>query len=50
LSRYGVKSCDTLWNRLILDLNGASEAVGWTIDELRDIVHGLKAVFLAFST
>ena len=25
---YGVKSSDTLWNRLILDLNRAYEAVG----------------------
>ncbi len=47
---YGVKSSDTLWNRLILDLNRASEAVGRGIDELREIVSGLKAVFLAFCT
>ena len=32
---YGVKSSDTLWNRLILDLNRASEAVAQTIAELR---------------
>ena len=47
---YGVKSSDTLWNRLILDLNRASEAVGRGIDELRKIVSGLKALFLAFCT
>ena len=47
---YGVKSSDTLWNRLILDLNRASEAVGRPIAELREIVSGLKAVFLAFCT
>ena len=47
---YGVKSSDTLWNRLILDLNRASEAVGRSIAELREIVSGLKAVFLAFCT
>ena len=47
---YGVKSWDTLWNRLILDLKRASEAVGRGIDELREIVSGLKAVFLAFCT
>jgi len=47
---YGVKSCDTLWNRLILDLNRASEAVGRTIAELRQIAAGLKAVFLGFCT
>lgn len=47
---YGVKSSDTLWNRLILDLNRASEAVGRTIAELREITSSLKAVFLAFCT
>ena len=47
---YGVKSSDTLWNRLILDLNRASEAVGRTIGALRDIVGGLKVVFLGFCT
>jgi transposase len=47
---YGVKSSDTLWHRLILDLNRASEAVGRSIAELREIVSGLKAVFLGFCT
>ena len=47
---YGVKSADTLWNRLLLDLNRASEAAGRTIANLREIVSGLKAVFLAFCT
>ena len=47
---YGVKSSDTLWNRLILDLNRAAEAVGRTIAELREITSGLKAVFLGFCT
>jgi len=47
---YGVKSSDTLWKRLILDLNRASEAVGRTIAEVRQIVSRLKAVFLAFCT
>ena len=47
---YGVRSADTLWNRLLLDLNRASETAGRTIAELRDIVSGLKAVFLAFCT
>ena len=47
---YGVKSAGTLWNRLILDLNRASEAVGQSIAELREITSGLKAVFLAFCT
>lgn len=47
---YGVKSSETLWKRLILDLNRASEAVGRTIAELRQIVNSLKAIFLAFCT
>ena len=47
---YGVKSSDTLWNRLILDLNRASDALGRSIGDLREIVSGLKAVFLAFCT
>ena len=47
---YGVKSSGTLWNRLILDLNRASEAVGQSIAELREITSGLKTVFLAFCT
>ena len=47
---YGVKSADTLWSRLILDLNRSSEVVGRTIAELREITSRLKAVFLAFCT
>lgn len=47
---YGVKSSETLWNRLILDLNRASDAVGRSIAELREMVSRLKAVFLAFCT
>jgi transposase len=47
---YGLKSSGTLWNRLILDLNRASDAVGRSIGELREIVGDLKAVFLAICT
>ena len=42
---YGLKSADSLWSRLILDLNRASEAIGWTIEQIRQIAHGLKALF-----
>jgi transposase len=42
---YGIKSTDTLWNRLILDLNWASKAMGKTIEQIRGLVDGLKAVF-----
>jgi transposase len=42
---YGLKSADSLWNRLILDLNRASEAVGWSIEQIRRLARGLKALF-----
>jgi transposase len=42
---YGLKSADSLWNRLILDLNRASEAIGWSIKQIRQIASGLKARF-----
>src|SRR6201993_2834774 len=29
---YGLKSADSLWNRLILDLNRASQAIGWALE------------------
>ena len=45
-----MKSSDTLWNRLIVDLNRASDAVGRSIGEPREMVSRLKAVFLAFCT
>ena len=47
---YGLKTAKTLFSRLILDLNRASEAVGRSIAELRETAAGLKAVFLAFCT
>ncbi len=40
-----MKSADSLWNRLILDLNRASEAIGWSIEQIRQIASGLKALF-----
>ena len=42
---YGLKSARSLWDRLILDLNRASDAIGWSIDEIRQMGHGLKALF-----
>jgi transposase len=42
---YGVKSADTLWKRLILDLNRASEAIGRSIEQIRRIAQGLTALF-----
>jgi transposase len=42
---YGLKSAKSLWDRLILDLNRTSEAVGYSIDRIRHIAKGLKALF-----
>jgi transposase len=42
---YGLKSSRSLWNRLILDLNRASEAVGCSIEQIRQIAQGLKVLF-----
>lgn len=47
---YGVNPSDTLWKRLILDLNQSSEAVERTVAELCQIADGLKDVFLTFCT
>src|SRR5271170_3879719 len=42
---YGLKSADSLWTRLILDLNRAQDIVIHTIAGLRDLVAGIRAVF-----
>ena len=42
---YGLKSADSLWNRLILDRNRASEAIGWSIEQIRQMARGLKVLF-----
>ena len=47
---YGVKSADSLWTRLILDLNRASEAIGRSIEQIRQMARGLKALFNASCT
>jgi len=42
---YGLKSAAGLWSRLILDLNRAAEAIGWSIEQIRQMARGLKALF-----
>jgi transposase len=42
---YGLKSVDSLWTRLILDLNRAQDVVLYTIGQIRDLVSGFRAVF-----
>lgn len=47
---YGIKSADTLWTRLFLDLDRAGKIVVQTIASLRDLVRGFRAVFSAVCT
>jgi transposase len=42
---YGIKGADTLWNRLLLDVNHASQAVQFTIQTIRALVAGFKQIF-----
>jgi transposase len=42
---YGIKSADTLWTRLMLDLNLAGEIVLHTIASIRELVRGFRAIF-----
>ena len=42
---YGLKSAKSLWDRLILDLNRASQAIGYSIKRIRQMAKGLKALF-----
>ena len=42
---YGLKSADSLWTRLVLDLNRAGEAVTHTVGQIRELVVGFRAIF-----
>src|ERR1700722_12008530 len=42
---YGLKSADSLWTRLILDLNRAKDTVVHTVAGLRELANGFRAVF-----
>lgn len=42
---YGLKSADSLWTRLILDLNRAKDVVLYTIDQVRELVAGFRTLF-----
>src|SRR3974377_831499 len=37
---YGLKSAKSLWDRLILDLNRASQAIGYSIEHIRQMAKG----------
>jgi len=42
---YGLKSADSLWTRLVLDLNRAGEVVRHTIDQIRAMAAGFRRLF-----
>lgn len=42
---YGLKSADSLWTRLLLDLNRAQDAVHYTIAAIREMTAQLRAAF-----
>jgi len=42
---YGLKSADSLWTRLILDLNRAHDIVLYTIGEIHELVADFRVLF-----
>jgi transposase len=42
---YGLRSAESLWARLVLDLNRAREVVGWTIGQVQEMVAGFRILF-----
>jgi transposase len=42
---YGLKSADSLWARLVLDLNRAKDVIGQAIGQIQKLVAGFRAVF-----
>jgi hypothetical protein len=42
---YGRKGADSLWTRLILDVNRATDVVLYTVGQIKDLVAGFRAIF-----
>jgi len=42
---YGLKSADSLWSRLILDLNRGKDLVLHTIGQIQELAAGFRAIF-----
>jgi transposase len=47
---YGLKSADSLWTRLILDLNRARDVVLYSIGQVHELVAGFRGLFSAACT
>lgn len=42
---YGLKSAESLWTRLVLDLNRAADVVLHTIEQKQGLAAGFRAIF-----
>ena len=42
---YGLKAADSLWTRLILDVNRATDVVLYTIGQIKQLVVGFRTTF-----
>jgi len=42
---YGLKGADSLWTRLILDVNRATDVVLYTIGQIKELVEGFRVAF-----
>ena len=42
---YGLKSGESLWTRLVLDLNRATDLVKYTLGQIHDLVSGFRDLF-----
>jgi transposase len=47
---YGVKTTQTLWDRLCLDVNWAHQAISSTVQHMHQLVNRVRARFLALYT
>lgn len=42
---YGLKAVDSLWTRLVLDLNRATEVLRYSLQQIQELVHGFRSLF-----
>jgi transposase len=47
---YGLRSADSLWTRLVLDLNRAADVVVHTIADIKELVTNFQAIFSTVCT
>jgi transposase len=47
---YGLKSCDSLWTRLILDVNWVGERIGRTVADMHALANRIWAAFCGYYT